>query len=467
MTVPAPRRRLPLLLVPLLALGGLAAARAGAEPHPEAHAEAHGTAPADKPAPARDAPAAAEGPDKSAAPNVVEAARAAEAKGLLGLGSSLSERKDYAAAEIAYRQILNSTKYTRTEKIDALLGLARMFRQEGSLTKTAAIYEKYLKDFPDHPQVPDVLLDLGRTLRAMGAYRLAIARFYNVLNSTLKLPGDNYDHYQLLAKTAQFEIAETQFMAGNFTEAAKYFSRLRLLDLAPADRARAHFKSAYALQLAGDNEGAVTTLRAYLDQWPDDENVPEARYLLATTLRRLNRPEESLAATMALLRSEKRGADPARWAYWQRRTGNQLANEFFQAGDTLNALAIYQGLSALANDPAWRLPITYQIALCHERLRLVDQARTAYRSIIDTVKEAATAKPAAGASAAIGNELNDLAKMAEWRLANLTWTDDTEHRLTNLFTNKTGATAATAPATPATPAHELPGSPAAASEPVR
>ncbi len=69
---------------------------------------------------------------------------------------------------------------------------------------------------------------------------MAINRFYSVLNSTLKLPPDAFDHYQLLAKTAQFEIAETHFETGNFAEAGKFFGRLRLLDLAPVDRARAH-----------------------------------------------------------------------------------------------------------------------------------------------------------------------------------------------------------------------------------
>lgn len=359
---------------------------------------------------------------------------AAEAKGLLALGASLTERNDYAAAEIAYRRILSTADFTIADQMDAQLGLARTYRRQGSLTKAAAIYEKYLKQFPDDGRVPDVLLDLGRTLRAMGAHRPAIARFYSVINSTLKLPAEGYDHYQLLTKTAQFEIAETHFESGNFAEAGKFFSRLRLLDLAPEDRARAHFKSACALQLAGDSEGAVTSLRAYLDQWPQDGNVPEARYLLATTLRRLGRPEEALAATLDLLRDAQGGTDAGRWIYWQRRTGNQLANEFFQAGDTRNALAIYEGLSVLAPELSWRLPITYQIGLCHERLRATDRARVAYQSIVDAVAQSASAKPAGTAD----DEVRDLARMAAWRLAHMVWNDRTEGQLTSFFSTTTG-----------------------------
>lgn len=373
----------------------------------------------------------------------------AEARGLLKLGTSLTERGDYAAAEIAYRQILYSGSFKKTEQQEALIGMARCYRKQGTYTKAAAIYEKYLKEFPEDGRVPDVLLDLGRTLRAMGAHKLAIARFYSVLNSTLKLPADAFDHYQLLAKTAQFEIAETHFESGNYADAGKFFSRLRLLDLAPADRARAHFKSAYALQLAGETDAAIATLRTYLEQWPHDENVPEARFLLATTLRKIGRSDEALAETFALLRGEKTQseAEPKRWSYWQRRTGNQLANEFFHAGDTPHALAIYQGLAALSNEPSWQLPVLYQVALCQEQLRAIERARETYQNIVSTVAKS-------GNSSA---ELNELAKMAAWRIINMTWQDQADRKLNSAFSTTTGQTPP-----PSATSHDAPGSATAA-----
>lgn len=380
--------------------------------------------------------------ESEAAPPTIRA----EARGLLKLGQNLTERADYTAAEIAYRQILHSGGFNKIEQQEALLGMGRCYRRQATYTKAAAVYEKFLKEFPEDGRLPDVLLDLGRTLRAMGAYKMAIARFYSVLNSTLKLPADAFDHYQLLAKTAQFEIAETHFEAGNYAEAGKFFSRLRLLDLAPVDRARAHFKSSYSLQLSGDAEAAVTSLRAYLEQWPEDENVPEARFLLATTLRKLGRIDEALSETFALLRGEKNqsNAEPRRWVYWQRRTGNQLANEFFHSGDTANALAIYQGLAALSNDPAWQLPVLYQVALCQEQLRAIDRAKESYQSIVSTVAKLS------GASA----ELNELAKMASWRISNMEWHDQADRKLTAAFSTTTGQT-------PPTPPHDASASPPA------
>ena len=409
-----------------------------------------------------------------------------EIVGLLALGASLTERGDWDAAEIAFRQILKSNRAIRDDLPNALLGLARVYRRQGSYTKAAAIYERFLADYPTSDQVPDALLELGRTHRALGAHQLAFARFYNVINSTLKLSSEGFAHYQTLAKTAQFEIAETHFQLGDFAEANKYFSRLSLLDLAPADRARAQFKSAYSLYLGNEYDGAVKALRTFLDQCPQDENVPEARYLLSLSLRTLGRKQEALDTTLQLLRTEQGNTDPKRWSYWQRRTGNQLANDFFQNGDTLNALAIYQGLAALSPEPAWNLPVTYQIGLCYERMRLYDRASSAYQTIVDGAKASPAAGPGIGPAVAAkpgvnepakaaATELTELARMATWRLGQLAWQQQTEKQLSGIFTPgaepgrptppdshavapNIDTTATTAPSS--APDHDHPGNPA-------
>jgi TolA-binding protein len=419
----------------------------------EAHAPAEHQAAAEHPAEAQPEPAiaAAEAP---AVPRSNDLHK--EARGLLNLGASLAERGDFPAAEIAYWQILHNRTYAAADQCDALLGLARMHRKQGVFTKAAAVYERFLKLYPDDARVPDALLELGRCQRAMGAYKNAINRFYNVINSTLKLPAESYDHYQLLAKTAQFEIAETHFETGNFTEAAKFFDRLRLLDLAPEDRARAHFKSACSLLNAGEADKAAAKFTQFIDQWPQDANVPEARYLLALTLRQLGRTEDALTITLTLLRTQQgnAGADPKTWAYWQRRTGNQLANEFFQSGDTLSAVAIYEGLTHLSDNAAWRLPIVYQMGLCYERLRQADRATKSYQEIVDAVTHPAGKDP-------LPNDLVELAKMAQWRIGQLEWSGHTDSQLTHFFSAATPPPPRAAP--PATPApHDANEDPAAA-----
>ena len=410
-------------------------AAAPAAAHPETHAN---TA----------APEASAAPESSAAETPATQKRpAGEVKSLLAIGDRLSARGDYDAAEIAFRQVFNGADAAPEEIKSGLLSLALMHRKQGALTKAAAIYERYLKDYPGDDRAPDALLNLGRTLRDLGVYKLAIARFYSVINSTMKLPGEGLERYQVLTKTAQFEIAETHFQAGAYAEANKFYTRLRLLDLAPADRARAHFKAAFAQRLQGDVEGATSSLRAFVDQWPNDENIPEARYLMAVGLRELKRPREAFASTLELLRTEKSRleADPKRWAYWQRRTGNQLANDFFESGDTLNAQAIYIGLVDLSPEPVWRLPIVYQLALCYERLGANDRARLAYTEIVT----AAGANPPA--------DLVELAKMAAWRIEHLDWRDRVGSQVTAFFGPAAAKTAgAPAPAAAAAKISALP-----------
>lgn len=369
---------------------------------------------------------------------VNEAKRSEEIRGTINVGKNMTERGDYVGAEIAFRQVLNAPDASPAGLKLALLGLAHMHRRQGALTKAAAVYERYLKDYPGDDQVPDALLELGRCLRDMGAYSTAIARFYSVINSTLKLPAGGFTRYQQLAKTAQFEIAETHFEAGEYVEASKFFLRLRLLDLAPADRAHAHFMAAYSLYLQGaaGAEDTVRMLNDFIDLYPADENVPEARYLLATSLRTLNRTQEAFAATLRLLQAEKSqvAANPKRWAYWQRRTGNQLANDFFENGDIMNAQEIYRGLAALSDDPAWQLPATYQLALCYDRMGATDQARASYQRVVDG---------AAGASAA---NLVELKRLATWRLGQLDWHDGISHQVTALLDTRTGKLASPAAA---------------------
>jgi tetratricopeptide (TPR) repeat protein len=346
---------------------------------------------------------------------------------LLNYASKAYEKGRYDMALVAYGKLLNMRMPGNQKKV-VLIGYARTLRKKGELTKAVAVYERLVKDFQLDAEAPDIYLELGRAQRALGAYRTAITRFYNVLNSTIKLPEDGAARYRQLAKTAQFEIAETYFLEGNYTEASRFYARLRLLDLAPADRAKAHFKAAFSLQLAGDNKGAIALYRSYLEQNPDDDNVPEAHYQLATCLNALGRPQESLMETLDLLRTEKAktAKDPKVWAYWQRRTGNQIANEFYERGNVRSALNIYDTLAGLSQDPAWSLPITYQMALCYERLGITDKAITSYKSIV-------SAAAAIKADDPRREDYTDLSRMSEWRLKQIDWMHNTERKLDTIL----------------------------------
>jgi tetratricopeptide (TPR) repeat protein len=344
--------------------------------------------------------------------------------GLPVVAGKMVDRGDLESAERSFREVLESGKFSREDQKQALLGLARLHRKKNAFAKAAAIYERFLEDFPADHRGPSVLLELGRTLRSMGTYAAALSRFYLVINSSLKLGSDEISDYQTLARTAQFEIAETHFAMGNYAEAARFFARFHLLDLEPGDRALALFRSGCAHQLAEDHEAAVRTLREFIESYPQDDNVAEAHFLLATSYWKMNRREAALSATLQLFRNEaaRLGRHATRWAYWQRRTGNQLANDLYQVGETQSALQVYLRLAELTPEPEWRLPALYQAALCYERLKASPSAFEIYRSIGE-----AAAKHAANAA------LADLARMAAWRLEQLSWQDETTQKISGLF----------------------------------
>ncbi len=422
---------------------------------PDHHAEpAQATAPA-SPAPPTPTPHSAEAPAAAHTqpehPGLTEGfggISKEELAGSLKIGQRKFEQGDLASAELAFTKVLMERASSEQDH-DALIGLARTYRKKGDFTKATAVYEKFIKLYPNDVLLPTVYLELGRVLRNMGAYKQAIARFYSVINSTLKLPDDGSDSYRQLARTAQFEIAETYFVSGDYEQAGRFYARLRLLDLAPEDRARAHFKSAYSLVLDKKEDKAVVALNSFLDQYPGDDNAPEARYLLSTALYRMGRFQDSVAAAIQLLRAESSMMEknPKRWAFWQRKTGNQLANDFYENGSFKSALHIYQSLEALSSEPLWKITVLYQIGLCHERMMQLDQARSAYTSILEQARDATL-------DANQTTEANDIVQMVNWRLKHIAWQSETNDTVSGIFSSANASSPPMSPTT--TPAPSAP-----------
>jgi tetratricopeptide (TPR) repeat protein len=253
----------------------------------------------------------------------------------------------------------------------------------------------------------------------MGAFNLAISRFYSVINSTLKFPTQGITHYQSLAKTAQFEIAQTHFESGNYSEAARFFERVQLIDISPEYMAKAAFMTGFSQGQAGDLDKAVTTFRIFILKYPEDPNVPQARYMLAVALSKLGKKEDAMQATLTLLKDlhKKSDADKATWSIWQKKVGNKIANDLFQSGDFANAVEIYKGLNALPDSGTWKFPVAYQIGICYERLNKKADAKLQFDLIIAAAKEASKKSPQ-------DPELNQLAQLAQSHVDHLNWYND-------------------------------------------
>ncbi len=311
-------------------------------------------------------------------------------------------------------------------KRDAILRMGRAMQdQVKQPAKAIVVYEQFVDLFPNDPEAPDVLLRLGRIYRDQGAYATALNKFYGVLYSALQVKtvgpsGDN-------SLRAKMEIAHTHFAAGDYPKALELYSRIKLLDMSQEEASEVAFRRAYISYLAKDYVTSLNDAQTFLATYPASPLAPEAQYLYVQSLKSLGRDKEAMGETMKLLEAGRQYGkkNPEVWVYWQRKTGNDIANELYENNDIVGALSIYQKLANLDTDPGWRGSAVYQIGLCFERLRHLNRAKEAYKWIVDNVKPSA---PSATDSL-LGINLQTLHELAAWRLDNLAWLEKTEQEV--------------------------------------
>jgi TolA-binding protein len=333
------------------------------------------------------------------------------------------DANDPALAEKLFAQLMRLGAPT-SRKRDAMLRMGKQLEEKQKQNaKAIVVYEQFLANFPDDPESLDILLRLGRLYRANGANAAALNKFYSVLYSSIQMKnGGEYTDASLRAK---MEIAHTHFAAGEYQKAGDLYSKIKLLKMPPEEASELAFRLAYISFLSGDYAKSVADAQLFLDTFPASPLAPEAQYLYIQSLKKLDRDTEAMKETLELLQAgQKYGQKkPAVWAYWQRKTGNEIANELYESGDFYGAAQIYQKLAELNDAPDWRGPAIYQFGLCCERLRHFDRAREAYRYIIDKIP--ATTKSASG-SGIVGENVSTVRDMAEWRFEHLNWLEKTE-----------------------------------------
>ena len=348
-----------------------------------------------------------------------------EIDGYRRLAGEAIARGNLELAEIFYQHLL-SVEAPAEMKEPALLEMAELYQKQNATAKAITVLEAIREMAPDDPKMPEWLLRLGDLYRDSGAYQTAIARYYSVINSTLKSSHPQFEQSKGWAEQAQFRIAETHFQQGDYAQANKFFTLLGKLDLKRDDKALALFRSTYCLYLLDDKVSAEASARRFLQDYGDTKFAPECRYVLARTLQSLNRSQEAMDEVLNLLRTEKKSEkqDPVIWTYWQEKAGNQVANDFYLHGDFGRAINVYQALAKLNNSPDWLWPVIYQMGLCFERLELPERAEQAYVFIADESKKG---------KAPASDALTQIVKMAGWRSQHLGWKGQTEERLESLL----------------------------------
>jgi tetratricopeptide (TPR) repeat protein len=296
----------------------------------------------------------------------------------------------------------------------ALLELAAVAQDENKLSRAQQIYAQFLGKWPNDLRVPEILLRQGMLFHQMGLYDLAITKFYAVMTSALVLKVDQLDYYARLVLQAQTQIAETRYELGKYAEAADLFSRLLKQNNPTINKSQISYKLVRCLIGLGKYGEAVSEGQQFLAQYPNAPELPEVRFHVAQALNKLGRNNESLQQVLLLLQEEraKTREQPALWSYWQQRTGNLIANQFYQEGDYTKALEIYLNLAKLDPSADWQVPVYYQIGMTYERLWQPQKATETYTALLGREKELGTNAPP---------DLKTVFDMARWRIHFVQW----------------------------------------------
>lgn len=337
----------------------------------------------------------------------------------------LRREREHAAAEKLLLGLLEDQpppEYRRA----ILFELAMVAQDQNHLSRAQQILAQYLQLFPGDPSVPEVLLRQGLLYRQMGANGMAVTKFYAVMNSALGMQVDQFDYYKRLVLQAQTEIADTYYQQGKFPEAIDFYKRILKQNATELNKAQVHFKYIRCLTGLGRHAEAVLECDTFFERYPEAPETPELHFVSADSLRQLGRRRDSMLQVLELLESQKETvrSNPESWTYWQQKAGNHIANEFYKDGDYLNALEIYNRMTALNTNAAWQVPVLYQTGLIYERLQQPAQAADRFEKVI--ARKAEILAP--GQSAALATVL----EMAQWRKNNLGWQDRAETAIQDL-----------------------------------
>lgn len=347
-------------------------------------------------------------------PKPVPQSRTRDYQADLELAKNQRAQKGFAQAEKILGTLMTTNAPPDIHR-QAMLELAFVAQDQGRLTRAVQVLSQYVQRFPDHPTVPEIYLRQGLIYRELGANQVAVGRFYLVMSSSLQLKLDQMAYYQRLVLQAQTEIADTVFLDANYEEAARLYQRMLKQEAPELNRPHVHFKLIRCLAALDRKSETTAEGESYIGKHPDSENVPEIRFLLAGIYKEQGRNGDATRHVIGLLENQDalREKDPERWAYWQQRAGNDLANRFYRDGDHVNALLIYEAMAKVNNDPSWQLPVLYQIGLVHERLQQSAKATAAYDRILELGKglDGTSAAPA----------LKSVLEMARWRKDHLAW----------------------------------------------
>ena len=320
--------------------------------------------------------------------------KAAEARfqKLRGMGPRTNYLEEFSRTVEA---VLNSDASERikedTRKITLLeLAYQRELAAEkdqtgGHLERALQLLAEYVERYSRDAAVPEVLLRQGYLLRRLDLKDEAIEKFYLVLRSVPRIDGRNIAYSRRLVMMAQSAIADTCAEMGRHAEAAELYGRMLQTKSEELEVETVRIKQLRSLRESAPDGILERQAMGFLDDFPDSDYIPEARYFLAHSLKQQKKRDAALEQFQLLLEAVELAPPDRlkRWMPWKLRVGNELANQFYLEGDYLSSLSLYRALARSNAEGQTRQAFQYQVGLCEERLGQVEDVIKTYQQIVE------------------------------------------------------------------------------------
>jgi soluble lytic murein transglycosylase len=257
----------------------------------------------------------------------------------------LVREREYGQAEILYKKLLNNVTEPdpRLSLMTRLAGLYLSLRKRG---EAMTILEQIARDYPETPEAPKALYQIGQILwnrndniEALGYFKLIMERY----------PTSPY------VERARYAAGDVYESAGKKEEAAELYSSLSTLFPKSPVRDDATWRLAWLYYRSGDWRKAAMTFKALNSQTTDGYYRTAALYWQARTAEKLGEGE----AARELYRQVATGADES---YYQALAVQALA----RLGVALSEPNSISTPTADETDPPMSLEIAFHFARARE-----------------------------------------------------------------------------------------------------
>lgn len=240
----------------------------------------------------------------------------------------LFDHQEYVMAKNAANNIVSKSTSSPEQVAGAMLVLVKVAQKEGKNMEALVLLQTWANKFPADVRLPEVNFQIAKLYRELKAYDRAREYFYSTLNSLLALAArvDDADSAKnkRLAQAATWEIAETDYSAGNWQRAFELFERFKkqnanVLDLVQASL----YRQADCTYQLGKLHEAIDRYQTALAVGPFHPFAPEA-WLRLVELYGREKDAQKQAKALESFIWIVRQSHAEEVAYWQRRCASVL-----------------------------------------------------------------------------------------------------------------------------------------------